>query len=63
MHALPHASDSQLPDLREAHNRIIASTNMVTEQYTLINTETDRIVTNLNTLREKVAAYITSERR
>jgi uncharacterized membrane protein YccC len=62
LHGL-QALPAHLPDLREAHNRIIASTNMVTEQYTLINTETDRIVTNLNTLREKVAAYITSERR
>jgi hypothetical protein len=53
----------RLPDLREAHNRIIASTKMVTEQYTLINTETDRIVTNLNTLREKIAAYIASQRK
>jgi uncharacterized membrane protein YccC len=58
-----HLSDLRLPDLREAHNRIIASTKMVTEQYTLINTETDRIVTNLNTLREKIAAYIASQRK
>jgi uncharacterized membrane protein YccC len=38
-----------LPDLREAHNRIVGSPESGI-RYTLVNTETDRIVTSLNTL-------------
>ncbi len=39
-----------LPDLREAHNEIIGSPEAMTNRYTLVNVETDRIVTSLNTL-------------
>jgi uncharacterized membrane protein YccC len=50
----------EMPDLREAHNAILASTGAVTDQYTLVNTETDRIATSLNTLGEQIAKYIGS---
>jgi uncharacterized membrane protein YccC len=43
-----------LPLLREAHNRIIGSPEALTNRYTLVNIETDRIVTSLNTVLEKV---------
>jgi uncharacterized membrane protein YccC len=43
-----------LPDLREAHNAILASVEAGGDQYTLINTETDRITTSLNTLSEQI---------
>ena len=39
-----------LPDLREAHNRIMGSPEALTSRYNLVNMETDRIVTSLNTL-------------
>jgi uncharacterized membrane protein YccC len=45
----------RLPDLRAAHNAILASTEAASDQYTLINTETDRITTSLNTLSEQAA--------
>ena len=44
-----------LPDLREAHNRIIETPGATGDRYTLVNVETDRIVTSLNTLMEQVA--------
>jgi uncharacterized membrane protein YccC len=47
-----------LPDLRAAHNAILRSSSAPAEQYTLINTETDRIATSLNTLRELVEKYL-----
>lgn len=48
----------QLPDLRAAHNAILASAGSKAAQYTLINTETDRIVTSLNTLGEQIASLL-----
>lgn len=48
----------RLPDLREAHNAIPASANAAASQYTLINTETDRITTSLNTLSELAAKWL-----
>jgi uncharacterized membrane protein YccC len=39
---------TDLPDLREAHNRI-------EDRYSLFGVETDRIVTSLNTMREQIA--------
>jgi len=44
---LPH----DLPDLREAHNRI-------EDRYGLFAIETDRIVTSLNTMREQIAKLL-----
>lgn len=48
----------RLPDLREAHNAILASANAAASQYTLINTETDRMTTSLNTLSEQAAKWL-----
>jgi uncharacterized membrane protein YccC len=45
-----------LPDLREAHNRIIGSPEALTSRYNLVNVETDRIVTSLNTLLDYLGA-------
>ncbi|MDP9170419.1 MAG: FUSC family protein [Acidobacteriota bacterium] len=47
-----------LPDLREAHNRIVESHVSPSERYSLVNLEMDRIVTSLNTLSEQVALWI-----
>jgi uncharacterized membrane protein YccC len=46
-----------LPDLRAAHNNIVQSAHGPDQRYTLIDTETDRIVTSLNTLRELVVKW------
>ena len=43
-----------LPDLRAAHNQILQAPGASHERYTLIDTETDRIVTSINTLREQI---------
>jgi uncharacterized membrane protein YccC len=48
---------NDLPDLREAHNRILESHDPVTGRYTLVNVETDRITTSLNTLGEQVRKW------
>jgi hypothetical protein len=47
-----------MPHLRQAHNAILASAGAAADQYTLINTETDRIITSLNTLREQIARLL-----
>ena len=52
-HGTPLPTD--LPDLRAAHNKILEAHIAPTDRYTLVNIETDRIVTSLNTLREQVA--------
>jgi uncharacterized membrane protein YccC len=43
-----------LPDLREAHNRIAGSEAAPAQRYELVNVETDRITTSLNTMIEKI---------
>lgn len=48
----------RLPDLREAHNAILASAEEAPDQYTLIHTETDRITTSLNTLSEQTTKWL-----
>lgn len=48
----------RLPDLRAAHNAILASASSGASQYTLINTETDRITTSLNTLAEQATNWL-----
>jgi uncharacterized membrane protein YccC len=42
---------NDLPDLREAHNRL-------EDRYGLLGVETDRIVTTLNTMREQIAKFL-----
>ena len=55
-HALRTDSAPQnLPDLREAHGEILTSHEPATDRYTLVNIETDRIVTSLNTVAEQTA--------
>jgi uncharacterized membrane protein YccC len=44
----------ELPDLREAHNRIAGTEAVPAERYELVNVETDRITTSLNTLMENL---------
>lgn len=48
----------RLPDLRAAHNAILASVDPAAGQYTLINTETDRITTSVNTLTEQATKWL-----
>jgi uncharacterized membrane protein YccC len=48
----------QMPDLRQAHNAILASAGAAADQYTLVNTETDRITTSVNTLGEQIALLL-----
>jgi uncharacterized membrane protein YccC len=45
-----------LPDLREAHNRIVGTHESPNDRYTVVNIETDRIVTTLNTIVEQLCA-------
>ena len=47
-----------LPDLRESYNTMLAATNTGSSQYTLVNTESDRIVTSLNTLADQSAQWL-----
>ncbi|MES1261614.1 MAG: FUSC family protein, partial [Acidobacteriota bacterium] len=47
-----------LPDLREAHTAILQSRKAGTDRYTLVNIETDRITTSLNTLAEQVRKWL-----
>ena len=53
---------SDLPDLREAHNRILHSRTPGTDRYTLVNIETDRITTSLNTVVEQVTKWLALSR-
>jgi uncharacterized membrane protein YccC len=55
-HGTPLPAD--LPDLRQAHNAIADSDVAPTDRYQLINVETDRITTSLNTLCEQVDAWV-----
>jgi uncharacterized membrane protein YccC len=50
-----------LPDLREAHNAILASTTTDSAQYSLVNTETDRITTSINTLADQAEKWLRSQ--
>ncbi len=47
-----------LPDLRESHNDILALTTTDSAQYSLVNTETDRITTSVNTLAGQAARWL-----
>ena len=46
---------SELPDLREDHNRLVSAGDP--DRYALVNAETDRIVNSLNTLAEEVVRW------
>jgi uncharacterized membrane protein YccC len=46
-----------LPDLRESHNRILNTPHAAEDRYALVNVETDRIVTSVNTLLEQVRLW------
>jgi uncharacterized membrane protein YccC len=46
------ALPNDLPNLRAAHNQITGSKIAPTQRYELVNTETDRITTSVNTLME-----------
>jgi uncharacterized membrane protein YccC len=49
-----------LPDLRGAHNLIMGSEAAPEQRYEMVNTETDRIVTSLNTLMENIEGIRTA---
>jgi uncharacterized membrane protein YccC len=51
------ALPNDLPDLREAHNQILQSPDPVMGRHTLVNVETDRITTSVNTLAEQVRKW------
>jgi uncharacterized membrane protein YccC len=51
-----------LPDLRAAHNRILHSREPGSGRYTLVNIETDRITTSVNTLAENVRLLASLQR-
>jgi uncharacterized membrane protein YccC len=51
-----------LPDLREAHSEILSSAEPSTARYALVNIETDRIVTTLNTVAEQTARWAKASR-
>ncbi|MGD1071285.1 MAG: FUSC family protein [Bryobacteraceae bacterium] len=55
-HRTPMSGD--LPDLREAHNRILEAPEAQADRYALVNVETDRITTSVNTLHEQIDAWI-----
>jgi len=46
------------PDLREDHHALLESTDSQEERYTLVNTESDRIVNSLNTLTGEIGAVL-----
>lgn len=51
-----------LADLREDHNRLVHSGDMLNERYALVNVETDRMTNSLNTLAEQVFLWSASQR-
>jgi uncharacterized membrane protein YccC len=48
----------ELPDLRTAHNRIAGSKTAKARRYEMVNMETDRITTSLNTLIENLSEAV-----
>lgn len=64
MHSLAGAlrgsplSQHQLPDLRSAHNALLASGDSLTDRYALVNIEADRLTNSLNTLTEQVLQQV-----
>jgi uncharacterized membrane protein YccC len=51
-----------LADLREDHNRLIHSGDILNVRYALVNVETDRMTNSLNTLTEQVFRWAAIER-
>jgi uncharacterized membrane protein YccC len=51
-----------LADLREDHNLLVHSGDMLNERYALVNVETDRMTNSLNTLAEQVFRWAAIER-
>ena len=49
----------QFPDLREDYHALIESADSQVERHALVNTEADRIVNSLNTLREEILKLLT----
>jgi uncharacterized membrane protein YccC len=52
------ALPNDLPDLRAAQNRIAGSEAAPAQRYELVNTETDRITTSVNTMAEHLRDYL-----
>ncbi len=53
-------SAEALPNLREDHNALVHSGDLLTERYALVNVETDRITNSLNTLSAELLRWIDS---
>jgi uncharacterized membrane protein YccC len=53
-----HALPKDLPDLRAAHNQIAGSESTPAQRYELVNVETDRITTSVNTMTEHLTDYL-----
>ena len=51
----------RLPDLRAAHNAIVEGQGALSDRHALVNVETDRITTSLNTLCEQITVWVTSK--
>ena len=51
---LRSAKSPHLPDLRDAHHRLVHSGEPLAARHGLISVETDKMVNSLNTLREQV---------
>ena len=54
---------SHFPDLREDHHTLVQSGDPGIARYALVNTETDRIVNSLNTLRSQILPLAESSNR
>ncbi|MBZ5594146.1 MAG: FUSC family protein [Acidobacteriia bacterium] len=52
-----------LPDLREDHHALVHTGDPLTERYSLVNVETDRITNSLNTLSEELLRWMESGKR
>jgi hypothetical protein len=58
----PVAPDD-LADLREDHNHLVRSGDILNERYALVNVETDRMTNSLNTLAGQVFRWGDGKRR
>ena len=62
LRGVPMTRDA-LPDLREDHNRLVRSSDSLTERHALVNVETDRITNSLNTLSGEIFEWIVKARK
>jgi hypothetical protein len=53
-------STSDFPDLREAHNTLLESSDGGVQRYEFVNMESDRIVNSLNTLTGEILPFVTA---